>query len=55
MFILLSEGEENIAPVYLARNVVVYTHTAGDVGSLVDLHFTKALDQSTYTQHKGRN
>ncbi|XP_023344726.1 proteoglycan 4 [Eurytemora carolleeae] len=48
-----SEGEENIAPVYLARNVVVYTHTAGDVGSLVDLHFTKALDQSTYTQHKG--
>ena len=42
---MCSEGEDSVSPVYLARNVVVYTckSSGGDVASLVDLHFTRAL------------
>lgn len=51
-----SEGEEeetNRSAQYLARNVVVYTHYSGEVNSIVDEHFTKALNQTTFSENKG--
>jgi hypothetical protein len=40
-------------PVYLARNVLLYTHYSGDVAAVVDTHFTKALNQTTFQESKG--
>ena len=37
---------------YLTRNIILYTHYAGEVSNIVDEHFTKAL-QSTYSENKG--
>ena len=49
-----SEGESGCSvPVYLARNVVLYTHYSGDVAAVVDTHFTKALNQSSFQDNKG--
>ena len=39
---------------YLTRNVILYTHYAGEVSNIVDEHFTKALNQSTFNENKGK-
>ena len=46
-----SEGEDVPHTEYLASNVVVYTN--GDIHSLLDTHFSKALSQAQFT--KGRS
>jgi len=38
---------------YLTRNVILYTHYAGEVSNIVDEHFTKALNQSNFNENKG--
>ena len=50
-----SDGEEELQRTaqYLARNVILYTHYVGEVSRIVDEHFSKALDQTTYSEHKG--
>jgi len=52
-----SEGEEEDGggrcAQYLARNVVLYTHYSGEVSNIVDEHFTKALNQTTFSELKG--
>ena len=48
-----SEGEGEPVPVYLSRNVLLYTHYSGDVASVVDTHFTKALNQTSFHHNKG--
>ena len=50
-----SDGEEELhrTAQYLARNVILYTHYVGEVSRIVDEHFSKALDQTTYNEHKG--
>ena len=50
-----SDGEEELQRTaqYLARNVILYTHYVGEVSRIVDEHFSKALDQTTYTENKG--
>ena len=35
------------------RNVVLYTHYSGEVSNIVDEHFTKALNQTTFSELKG--
>ncbi len=40
-------------PVYLSRNVLLYTHYSGDVATVVDTHFTKALNQTSFQDNKG--
>ena len=37
----------------IARNVVLYTHYSGEVSNIVDEHFTKALNQTTFSELKG--
>ena len=50
-----SEGEtDHSSAQYLSRNVVLYTHYNGDVSDIVDQHFSKALNQSTYDEQKGK-
>ena len=51
-----SDGEEDLQRTaqYLARNVILYTHYVGEVSRIVDEHFSKALDQTTYSEHKGK-
>ena len=39
---------------YLTRNVILYTHYAGEVSNIVDEHFTKALNQSNFNENKGK-
>ena len=50
-----SDGEEELQRTaqYLARNVILYTHYVGEVSRIVDEHFSKALDQTTYSENKG--
>ena len=48
-----SDGESEPVPVYLARNVLLYTHYSGDVAEVVDTHFTKALNQTSFHENKG--
>jgi len=54
-----SDGEMEDLPtrtaVYLNRNVILYTHYIGEVASIVDDHFTKALNQAgeNFQQSKG--
>lgn len=48
------EGEDlQRSAQYLSRNVILYTHYAGEVSNIVDEHFTKALNQSTFNEIKG--
>ena len=51
-----SDGEDDLhrTAQYLARNVILYTHYVGEVSRIVDEHFSKALDQTTYTEQKGK-
>ena len=37
----------------ILRNVVLYTHYSGEVSNIVDEHFTKALNQTTFSELKG--
>ena len=37
----------------IIRNVVLYTHYSGEVSNIVDEHFTKALNQTTFSELKG--
>ena len=37
------------------RNVVLYTHYSGEVSNIVDEHFTKALNQTTFSELKGND
>ena len=39
----------------ILRNVVLYTHYSGEVSNIVDEHFTKALNQTTFSELKGDN
>ena len=39
--------------VLMLRNVVLYTHYSGEVSNIVDEHFTKALNQTTFSELKG--
>jgi hypothetical protein len=48
-----SEGENENVPVYLSRNVVLYTNYSGDVAAVVDTHFSKALSQASFQDSKG--
>jgi len=52
-----SDGEEeegvSRCAQYLARNVVLYTHYSGEAANIVDEHFTKALNQTTFSELKG--
>jgi len=51
-----SEGEEEEltrSAQYLSRNVILYTHYSGEVSAIVDEHFTKALNQTTFSENKG--
>jgi len=49
-----SDGEDELhrTAQYLARNVILYTHYVGEVSRIVDEHFSKALDQTTYNEQK---
>ena len=51
-----SDGEDELhrTAQYLARNVILYTHYVGEVSRIVDEHFSKALDQTTYNEQKGK-